>query len=74
MRLKSYLKELERKKIISRKPNPIIPFILAIIILLLYGKAWAVNQTLANLALSLFILTIIFAISHLIVYKFLTGK
>jgi len=74
MKIKASLKNLERKGVISRKPNPIIPFILALIILILYRNALAINQTLAKFALFLFALAIIFAIIHLLVYKILTSK
>ena len=74
MNIRKHIQNLEKRKIISKKPNPVIPFILAAIILILYKKAWAINQTLANAVLSLFALTIIFAVAHLIVYKILTSK
>jgi len=35
MQLKNKLKSLEKKHIISRKPHPIIPFILGLIIIIL---------------------------------------
>jgi hypothetical protein len=69
------IKNLEKRGIVSRKPHPIVPFILAIIILVLgivvrnigVGKIWSS---------SLFFLagfTLIFALLHLVVVRVLEG-
>ena len=75
MNLKIYLKNLEKIKIITRKPHPILPFILTILIFILYRVSLILNNELFSTAiLTLLIFTLIFAILHLIVYKILTSK
>jgi len=75
MDLKNYLKKLEKRKIITRKPHPILPFILATLIFILYRISLTLNNKTFNLAvLTLLIFTLIFAILHFIVYKILTSK
>ena len=66
-----FLKRLEKKHIITKKPHPIIPFILGIIILALIRiSPSSFNPVLYVLA----ILTFIFAILHWIVVKVLEKK
>jgi len=86
MKLKPLLKKLEKKQIISRKPHPLIPFILAFISLALYliisqtptqpltcirNLPQSLDSLLTLLLLILTIFTFIFAILHLIVVKIL---
>ena len=74
MSLKTYLKNLEKKKIISKKPHPIIPILLALIIFILY-LINPINNKVMEIALkSLLIFTIIFALIHLIITKILKTK
>lgn len=65
MKLVIQLKKLEKKKIISRKPHPIIPFILAAISFMLSKIIY--EEIFQRLLVYLAIFTIIFAIVHLIV-------
>ncbi len=70
------IKKLERKKIISRKPNPAIPFILAFVSLTL---GLLVSQLDINkiFSYSFFFLagfSFVFAILHLIVVRILERK
>lgn len=76
MNLSSYIKNLEKKGIISRKPNPIIPFILTFISLVL-------GIILLNLNVNKFFIyaffflsgfTFVFAILHWIVIRVLEEK
>lgn len=65
MKFKTWIKQLEKKKIISKKPNPVLPFLLAIIS---YIIAWQLNEPIfQKIFLYLGIFTTIFAIIHLIV-------
>ena len=65
------LKHLEKRKIITKKPHPIIPFILGIIILLLIRiSPSSFNPILYLLA----IFTFIFAILHWVVVIILKKK
>jgi len=75
-KLTSYLKKLEKRRIISKKPHPSVPFILAIIILILgtYSQYLGLNPTLTTLIYTFAIFTLIFAIIHLIVHVILTRK
>ena len=76
MNLSKTIKNLERRGIISRKPNPVVPFILAFISLsfgiitfhLGIDKIWSY----AFFYLAGF--SFIFAIFHLIVVKIVEGK
>ena len=75
MKLSSWLKKLEKKKIISRKPHPIIPFIMSFFFILIGN--YALNQNLIffrDLSYVLAVLTFIFAIIHLIVVINLKDK
>ena len=68
MKFSNWLKNLEKKKIISRKPHPIIPFILSFLFILIGN--YASNQDLIlfrNLSNIFADLTFLFAIAHLIV-------
>jgi len=77
MSLKQFLKKLEKKGIITRKPHPILPFVLGIAYFIitcisfsLYIKTKAqyfLIGTKINITLTIF--TFIFAILHLIVVK-----
>ncbi len=69
--IKKYLKKLEKRKIISKKPNPLIPFIIAIFFIILTIISQSINKLISNISLVLFIFTIIFAIIHLIIVKIL---
>ncbi|MFH1359129.1 MAG: hypothetical protein ABIH37_04525 [archaeon] len=78
MKLKLYLQKLEKRKIITKKPNPIYPFLLAILSLALWLIITQTNCTscqyetiLKNSLLILTIFAFIFAILHLIVVKVL---
>jgi len=71
MNFTNWIKSLEKRKIISRKPHPIIPFILSFIALILSIIVPS------NLKLFVYILTIfsfIFSIAHLIVVRILEKK
>lgn len=68
MNPKPYLKNLEKRKIISKKPHPIIPFLLTTIILMLYILASNVNNVFNILLLILAIFSFLFSIIHLIVF------
>lgn len=74
MTFKSFLKKLERKKLISRKPYPIAPFILAISSYLLYLTQKSVSVALSTLLLILSMFSLLFAILHLIIYKALSKR
>lgn len=68
-----FLKNLEKRKIITRKPHPIIPFILGLVILIILRIATITQSTylLINILIALTIFTFIFAILHLVVVIFL---
>jgi hypothetical protein len=73
MSLKKFLRRLERKRIISRKPHPAIPFILAFVSLTL---GLLVSQLNINMIFSyaFFFLagfSFVFAVLHLIVVRIL---
>jgi len=74
MKLKRYIKNLEKKRIISKAPHPIIPFLLGLLIYLLSIWSNKINYVFGKLFLYLAIFTFIFAIIHLIVYKILTSN
>ncbi len=71
MSLKSYLKNLEKRKIISRKPHPLIPFILTGVVLALYIYSIPLNKNLAFLSFILMIFAFVFSIIHYIIFKIL---
>ena len=66
MTLKVYLKKLEKRKIISRKPHPLVPFVLALIIYILAVISTNIIQELSKSLYYLAIFSLIFAIIHLI--------
>jgi len=67
------IKKLERKKIISRKPHPAIPFVLAFISLTLGLLVSQLNINIIFSYLFFFLagFSLVFAILHLIVVKIL---
>jgi len=71
MKLKPFLQKLEKQRIITRKPRPIYPFLLAIIAFIIWYLIPISNQLLKNFSLMLTIFTIIFAILHWIVVRIL---
>ena len=71
MTLKARLKDLERRKIISRKPHPLIPFILAGIVLILYIYYTSLNKVISVILLILAIFAFVFAIIHYTITKML---
>jgi len=75
MKFSDYVRNLEKRKIISIKPHPLIPFILVFIILIL-GAITYVNID-KNLSYAFFFLasfTFIFAVLHWIVVKIVGVK
>jgi hypothetical protein len=72
MEFKKWLQKLEKKKIISQKPHPLLPFILAIISYII--KKLIIEQTFQQIFLYLTLFTLIFAIIHLIVVITLKSK
>ena len=66
MKFSTKIKQLEKRKIISKKPNPLLPFILVIISL---GFGFYFDKPYENFFFGLAIFTFIFAILHLIVWK-----
>ena len=74
MKLKIYIKNLEKRKIVSKQPHPIIPFVLAAIIYILAAQIYDINKTFSKAFYILAVFTFVFAIIHLIVYKTLTSK
>ena len=72
MNLSKTIKSLERRKIISRKPHPAIPFILAFAALVLgtvsYGN---IDKVFSYAFFFLAGFTFIFAIIHLIIVRIL---
>ncbi|MFA7707592.1 MAG: hypothetical protein WCX73_01455 [Candidatus Pacearchaeota archaeon] len=71
MSLANKIKTLEKKKIVSKSPNPIIPFTLTFIALILTGIAPS------NLKVTIYVFTIfsmIFSVAHLIIVKVLERK
>jgi len=73
MSLKSYLKELERKKLISRRPNPAIPFALTVIIYILSLLAAGINILLSNIFFLISFFAMIFSILHFLIFKILSS-
>ncbi len=74
MNLKNKIKQLEKKKIISRQPHPLIPFILTAIIYVLAVQTSNINLIFSKIFYGLATFTLIFAIIHFMVYKILTRK
>jgi uncharacterized membrane protein YccC len=76
MSLSKFIKNLEKRGIVSRKPDPIIPFILSLIILILGISVSYMNlhETFSNLLFFLAGFSFIFAILHLIVVRILEGR
>ena len=68
---KKYLKNLEKNHLVSRKPHPIIPFLLTIITYALYQYSKSISSALSPFILALTILTLLFAIIHFIIHKIL---
>ena len=75
MKFSAWIKRLEKRRIISRKPPPVIPFILSFIFLILgfiilsldYDKLWScIVFLIAGFSF-------IFAILHLIVVRIVSG-
>jgi len=71
--LKKFLRRLERKKIISRKPHPAIPFILAFVSLTLglLVSQLDINKIFSYAYFFLAGFSFVFAILHLIVVRIL---
>ena len=75
--LSRILKSLEKRKIITKKPHPIIPFILGFVVIGLIKIAMvtqANNNILITLLYILAIFTFIFAILHWVVVIVLKKK
>ena len=70
MTLHSFLHRLERHHLISRKPHPLIPFLIALAFLI----PSFIPSPLASAAFLLFVLSLFFAIMHLIAVKALNRK
>ena len=71
MKFKNWIKKLEKKGIVSKKPHPIIPFILTMMILLIGIKIFYI-ETNKNFAYALFYFAgfnLIFSILHWIVAR-----
>ena len=71
MNFSKKIKELEKKGIISRKPNPVVPFILSFISLALGILVSYINvdKIYSNLFFFLAGFSFIFAVLHLIVVR-----
>jgi len=71
--LKKFLRRLERKKIISRKPHPVIPFVLAFVSLTLglLVSQLDINKIFSYAYFFLAGFSFVFAILHLIVVRIL---
>lgn len=74
MRLATWLRELERKRIISRHPHPILLFILTILIFFLGVEAFKFNPNMGYLLFALGLITFIFSILHWLVWIVLVKK
>lgn len=75
MKLKKYLENLEKKRIVSRAPHPALPFVLTAIIYALSFIFESLNYKVLKVPLIfLAIFALIFSILHLAVYKILTSK
>ena len=75
MKFSTWIKRLEKRKIISRFPPPIIPFIMGFIFLILGFVVLSLNQSkiLGSVVFYIAGFTFIFAILHLIVVRVLDG-
>jgi len=76
MEIKSYILNLEKKKIISRKINPLIPFILFLFfaILLIPAIILAAGFLFILFLVLLAVFALIFAVLHFIVWIVLKNK
>ena len=74
MRLGLWLKELERKSVISRHPHPILLFLLTILIFFLGTEVFKTNHNIAFFLFALGLFTFIFSILHWVVWTHLTQK
>lgn len=76
MEFSKKIKNLEKRGIISKKPNPIIPFVLSFIILILGVLTLNINTGIfwARAFFYLAGFTFVFAILHLIVVKIVENK
>jgi len=80
MKTKKFLQKLEKKRIITKQPKPIYPFLLGIISLVFWVVIFQTSgsndydQFLTNLLLILTIFTFVFAIIHWWVVKVLESK
>ena len=76
MNFSNYIKDLEKRGIVSRKPHPVIPFVLAFVSLVFGVMVFYINVdkiwSYAFFFLAGF--SFIFAILHLIVVKILEKK
>jgi len=76
MNLSRFIKKLEKKGIVSRKPRPIIPFILFLVIIT-FGVAtfyFNINKFFSYAFFILATFTFVFAILHYIVVRILENK
>ena len=73
MKFRKFIKNFEKKGVISKKPHPIIPFILTIIILLLgiIVFYFEINKNLAHPFFWLAGFSFIFSIIHWIIVRIL---
>ena len=75
MKFSNYIKNLEKRGIISRKPHPLIPFILAFVILILGVITYInINKIWSYAFFFLAGFNFIFAVLHLIVVKITKKK
>ncbi len=65
------IKKLERRGIVSKKPHPIIPFILSLVSLIFGIMAKTLNPAFGNAFFFLAGFTFVFAVLHLIVVRVL---
>ncbi|GIU68619.1 MAG: hypothetical protein KatS3mg001_469 [Candidatus Pacearchaeota archaeon] len=71
MKTKKFLQKLEKKKIISRKPKPLVGFILLFISLTLYFliKKLEIKGFLLILSKTTVVLSFLFAVLHFFIVK-----
>jgi len=75
MNIKTYLLNLEKRKVISRWPPPARPFIISLIYLILAKITESLNyNSLKTISLILAVFSFVFAILHLIVVMTLNKK
>lgn len=74
MRFGLWLRELERKHIVSRHPHPLLLFILTLLILYLGTESYIFSPTIGYLLFGLGGFTFIFSILHWLVWMHLTKK